>query len=90
MSRIFRQADNVCIWLGEEDENNKKAIHLAQGILNFDYLEAALSDRSLTENFLQLAKWATRGSAGVGASRKYFWQRIIPWLDFVDAVIHIV
>jgi len=44
-----------CIWLGEEDENNKKAMDLAQSILDFDYLETALSDFDGTQSFLQLA-----------------------------------
>ncbi|KAK7898062.1 hypothetical protein LTR67_004694 [Exophiala xenobiotica] len=96
MSRIFRQANNVCIWLGEEDENNKKAMDLAQGILNFDYLEAALFDPSLTENFLQLAnlmgnpwfrrRWCVQEILLARSATIHCGQRVMSWLDFVDAV----
>ncbi|KIW84133.1 hypothetical protein Z517_03380 [Fonsecaea pedrosoi CBS 271.37] len=96
MSRIFRHADNVCIWLGEEDENNRKAMDLAQGILDFDYFEAALSDPSVTENFLQLAnlmgnpwfrrRWCVQEILLAKSATIHCGHRVMPWLDFVDAV----
>jgi len=96
MSRIFRQAENVCIWLGEEDDNNKKAIDLAQSILNFDYLETALRAPAGTENFLQLAnlmgnpwfrrRWCVQEILLAKAATIHCGHRVMSWLDFVDAV----
>ena len=96
MSQIFRQAKNVCIWLGEEDENNKKAMDLAQSILDFDYLETALSASEGTENFLQLAnlmgnpwfrrRWCVQEILLAKTATIHCGYRVMSWMDFVDTV----
>lgn len=96
MDRIYQQADQVCIWLGEaagkEDEiarNHIREIIKLQGFEN-------LIDRRYTDEWSALAglmkrewfsrRWVVQEIAYASRATVYWGEQEIPWKELADAV----
>ncbi|KAL9619026.1 MAG: hypothetical protein Q9160_006347 [Pyrenula sp. 1 TL-2023] len=96
MTEIYSHAKNVCVDLGEEQDNSADAIQFMREILELDRFGYLIRDRTTTEKWESLSKLITRPWFGrrwivqeIALARKasiHCGMHDIDWHDFKDSV----
>jgi hypothetical protein len=60
MGKIFESADNVCVWLGEENVDSGSAIHLLRELSNMTDMDIVLRGSRYQQNWTALAALISR------------------------------
>jgi len=99
MSEIYNSAKNVCIWLGDSDEQSTKALDFVHKVNDFSQLEACLSvaDDMTTghwRNFIETLKttqwfsrrWIIQEVASARSASVHCGHGVVHWDDFAVAI----
>jgi hypothetical protein len=96
MRQIYRQAHNVCVWLGESDESSKLALKFIPSILNLSLLDSEVQDESKLNSWKALRdlmsrkwfsrRWVIQEIAFAKSSTIHCGEDVLHWADFADAV----
>jgi hypothetical protein len=96
MSRIYRRAEKVCIWLGQDEDRGAAIEFLKSEVLKLDSFDALVEDESASHkwtailNMMQtewfLRRWILQEILFARDAVVYYGSESIPWQDFADAV----
>lgn len=96
MGKIYQQASNVCVWLGESNESTKLALNFIPRILNLSSLDSEVQDQSKLDSWRSLRdlmsrewfhrRWVIQELAFAKNSTIHCGDDILHWADFADAV----
>ncbi|KAI0872198.1 heterokaryon incompatibility protein-domain-containing protein [Hypoxylon argillaceum] len=98
MSHVYRQATNVCIWLGEADAQNNSddAMDFIPTIMDFAVLDRHARDENKAKKWYALAelmrdrwfsrRWVVQEIALAQSATVHCGEKMVHWLDFADAV----
>jgi hypothetical protein len=96
MSRIYRRAEKVCIWLGQDEHMGAGIEFIKSEVLKLDSFDAlgenesakhkwsAIYDMMQTEWFLR--RWILQEILFARDVVVYYGSELIPWQEFADAV----
>jgi hypothetical protein len=98
MSRIYSQANKVCVWLGPESETNKASLafdlmHKLRIVRNFDEV---VEEQTTCDEWLAFAalikrswfsrRWVVQEITVARRAELHCGHKSIPWKDFAEAV----
>ncbi|CAN9430254.1 unnamed protein product [Alternaria alternata] len=99
MSEIYNCAKNVCIWLGDPDEQSSKALSFVHKISNFEELEACLRivDEATTGQWMNLVetlkktqwfsrRWIIQEIASARSASVHCGHNVVHWDDLAVAI----
>ncbi|MCJ1381026.1 hypothetical protein MMC17_004135 [Xylographa soralifera] len=96
MAKIYRRAHNVCIWLGEGNEQSDMAIDFIPEILDLSKFDTLLNDQRVLKHWTALADlmrstWFSRRRvvqeiAYAREATLHCGNGTVHWVDFADAV----
>lgn len=99
MSEIYNSAKNVCIWLGDQDEQSSKALSFVHKISNFEQLEACLRIvdeatighwRNLVETLKETQwfsrRWIIQEIASARSASVHCGHNVVHWDDLAVAI----
>ncbi|KAM7211570.1 Heterokaryon incompatibility protein (HET) domain containing protein [Rhypophila decipiens] len=95
---IYRHADNVCIWLGESDDEGRsdEAMDFVTSIMDFAVLDRYATDPKQAKKWQGLAelmrdrwfsrRWVVQEISLARRATLHCGGKTVQWLDFADAV----
>jgi hypothetical protein len=96
MSLIFRNAVNVCIWLGSGDYSSSEAIKFTKKLVNLETIESPFDDQDYSTSwiwFFQLLqrpwfsrRWVVMEVALAKEATIHCGSDVVHWDDFRDAI----
>ncbi|KAI0099001.1 heterokaryon incompatibility protein-domain-containing protein [Nemania sp. FL0031] len=100
MINIYRNAENVCIWLGESDDDkparSDQAMDFIESIMDFAVLDRYAHDNKQATKWYSLAelmrdrwfsrRWVVQEIALAREATVHCGDRTVQWADFADAV----
>ncbi|PSN71839.1 HET-domain-containing protein [Corynespora cassiicola Philippines] len=96
MDKIYRNAQNVCIWLGGDDEDSNRAMAFIPDILNQDNHHSLLEDAKYIPKWTSLfellkwswfsRRWIIQELALAQAATVHCGTLVVHWSDFKDAI----
>lgn len=96
--QIYRKAENVCIWLGESDNEGRsdKAMDFITSIMDFAVLDRYAKDSNQAKKWNGLAelmrdrwfsrRWVVQEISLAREATVHCGGKMVQWLDFADAV----
>ena len=97
MSRIYTRSSNVCIWLGEDTDEDERAINfIREEITHLKNFDAISSDEKYSEKWHALMmlmqrewfsrRWVVQEISLAKRAQIYCGPHFIPWKEFAVAV----
>ncbi|MCJ1286512.1 hypothetical protein MMC26_005858 [Xylographa opegraphella] len=96
MADIYSKAYNVCIWLGEGNEQSNMAIDFIPSILNLSQFDALINDQNMLKHWTAFAdlmrstwfsrRWVVQEIVYAREATLHCGSATIHWADFADAV----
>ncbi|MCJ1390761.1 hypothetical protein MMC18_003622 [Xylographa bjoerkii] len=96
MAEIYSRAYNVCIWLGESNDQSDMAIEFIPTILNLSQFDTLINDQKALKHWTALAdlmrstwfsrRWVVQEIAYAREATLHCGNGTIHWADFADAV----
>jgi hypothetical protein len=96
MSRIYRSAEKVCIWLGQDENRGAGIEFIKSEVLKLDSFDALVEDESTSHKWTAifdmmqtkwfLRRWILQEILFARDAVVYYGLESIPWQDFADAV----
>lgn len=99
MFEVYSKAKNVCVWLGESDDDGRsdKAMRFIQAIMDFAVLDTYIKDQKHAEMWYALSelmrdRWFSRRwvvqeiALALDKATLHCGGETVPWSDFADAV----
>ncbi|KAF2267331.1 hypothetical protein CC78DRAFT_614271 [Lojkania enalia] len=99
MSNIYNSAKNVCIWLGDADDESTTALKLVNDIMNFQVLDLCLeaTDESDERRWCDLIdtlkapwfsrRWIIQEVASARDASVHVGKDVVHWDDLADAIL---
>jgi Heterokaryon incompatibility protein (HET) len=96
MSKIYSEASNVCVWIGEDDADSPLALALIQKIQFLKDYDRVVEDQTLCTDWIALTnlmrqkwfsrRWVVQELALAQNATLHCGKYKIPWSDFAEAV----
>ncbi|MCJ1401431.1 hypothetical protein MMC11_004644 [Xylographa trunciseda] len=96
MADIYNNASNVCIWLGEGNQQSDRAIDFIPKILDLSHFDTLVNDESSTHDWNALQdlmirrwfsrRWVVQEVALARNATLHCGAKTVHWRDFADAV----
>ncbi|MCJ1406318.1 hypothetical protein MMC19_000383 [Ptychographa xylographoides] len=96
MANIYSRAENVCVWLGEGNEQSDKALHFVPKILDLSHFDILVNDEKFIDHWNALEnlmrstwfnrRWVIQEIAMAREATLHCGKEEIHWGDFADAV----
>ena len=99
MAKVYKNAENVCVWLGESDakESSDKAMQFIKDLADFAVLEGYTKDKKQAGQWLALSRlmkdrWFSRRwvvqeiSFALGKATVHCGDKVVHWSEFSEAV----